>query len=83
MSISRTHMLESVCFTRECAITVYHQWSSTALKLETSVSLIGLLLSTLVSKSSRARLYTQQASSKNSTVKFTFLGGGRFILRRK
>lgn len=67
MSISRTHMLESVCFTRESAISVHHQWSSTALKLETSVS--------LVTKSSRARLYTQQASSKKSTVKFTFWVG--------
>lgn len=75
MSISRTHMLESVCFTRESAISVHHQWSSTARKLETSVSLMGLLLSTLVTKSSRARLYTQQASSKKSTVKFTFWVG--------
>lgn len=74
MSIPRTHMLESVCFIRKSAISVHYQWSCTSLKPEASVSLTGLLLSTLVKKSSGEVDYILKRQHERSQL-LSFLFG--------
>lgn len=67
MSISHTHMLESVCCIRKSAITVHHECVM-PLKLGASVSYMELLFGTLFKKSFGEVDYILKRQDRKSVV---------------